>query len=61
MPSWTLDKIELQHSYCPSSEGIFAVHTPIKPPGGSTDSGLVVGGIGIGDQCGIAWFVGVDS
>ena len=23
----------LQHSYCPSSEGIFAAYTPIKPPG----------------------------
>ncbi|MDA3642290.1 acyl-CoA dehydrogenase family protein, partial [Mycobacterium xenopi] len=31
-----------QHSYCPSSEGIFAVHTPIKSPEPSTDLGLVV-------------------
>ncbi|EUA33588.1 hypothetical protein I552_4367 [Mycobacterium xenopi 3993] len=30
-----------QHSYCPSSEGIFAVHTPIKSPEPSTDLGLV--------------------
>ncbi|EUA23235.1 catalase family protein [Mycobacterium xenopi 4042] len=29
-----------QHSYCPSSEGIFAVHTPIKSPEPSTDLGL---------------------
>ncbi|BBU21140.1 hypothetical protein MYXE_09290 [Mycobacterium xenopi] len=28
-----------QHSYCPSSEGIFAVHTPIKSPEPSTDLG----------------------
>ncbi|WP_420872373.1 hypothetical protein [Mycobacterium xenopi] len=35
-----------QHSYCPSSEGIFAVHTPIKSPEPSTDLGLgaAVGG-----------------
>jgi hypothetical protein len=32
MPSRTLDKRDLNNLNCPSSEGIFAVHTPIKTP-----------------------------
>ena len=30
--SRTPDKRGFTNRYCPSSEGIFAVHTPIKPP-----------------------------
>ena len=32
VPSRTSDKRGSTNRYCPSSEGIFAVHTPIKPP-----------------------------
>src|SRR6188472_3712677 len=57
----TRDYFDFENRYCPSSGGIFAVHTPITNDRPSTDSGVVHVGGNVQAQPSMAMFVVVPA